>query len=58
MLNPVTLGELTDVVRLWVDCAMQMTPRSVEWMRRLHRQQIATYGRALEIVPHTERAAA
>lgn len=58
MLNPVTLNELTDVVRLWVDCAMQMTPRSIEWMRRLHQQQIATFGRMLKVVPYAERAAA
>ena len=58
MLNPVTLGELTDVVRLWVDCAMQMTPRSIEWMRRLHQQQLAAFGRPLEVAPCDDRIAA
>ncbi len=58
LLNPVTLNELTDIVRLWVDCAMQMTPRSIEWMRRLHQQQIATFGRTLAIAPQEDRAAA
>lgn len=58
LLRPVTLQELTDVVQLWVDSAMQLTPRSLQWMRRLHQQQVAAFGRPLALVPPVERAAA
>jgi len=58
LLRPVTLQELTDVVQLWVDSAMQLTPRSLQWMRRLHQQQLSAFGRPLELVPRDVRAAA
>ena len=53
MLRPVTHEELCDVVQLWVDCALQMSPRSLEWMRRLHQQQRAAFGRTgrMTLVP-------
>ena len=52
MLNPVTLSELHEVVRLWVDCAMRLSPRGQAWMRRLLQQQVANFGEsaALRVV--------
>ncbi len=58
MLRPVTLQELTDVVQLWVESAMQLSPRSLQWMRRLHQQQVAAFGRPLALVSAPERQAA
>jgi len=37
------------VVKLWVDCALQMSPRSLEWMQRLHQRQLAIFGRPLQL---------
>jgi len=48
MIRPVTIQELYEVVKLWVDCAMQMSPRSLEWMQRLYQRQLAVFGRPLE----------
>jgi DSF synthase len=58
LLRPVTLQELTDVVQLWVDSAMKLSPRSLQWMRRLHQQQVAAFGCPLELVPRVELSAA
>ena len=51
MIRPVTMQELYEVVTMWVDCAMQMSPRSLEWMQRLYQRQLAVFGRPLEICP-------
>jgi DSF synthase len=58
LLRPVTLSELNDVVRLWVDCALRLSPRGFEWMRRLHKQQISAFGVGLAVVPNENRIAA
>jgi DSF synthase len=50
MLRPITLDELSEVVRLWIDAAMNLSARGQEWMRRLHRQQIAQFG-GIGLVP-------
>jgi DSF synthase len=44
LLRPVTLNELNEVVRLWVDCALRLSARGQQWMRRLHQQQLASFG--------------
>jgi hypothetical protein len=36
-------------VQLWVDCAVQLEPRSLEWMQRLYQRQLAVFGRPLEL---------
>jgi hypothetical protein len=36
---------------------MQLTPLGLDWMRRLHQQQLAAFGTRLSIVP-TEAVAA
>ena len=51
LLHPVTLQELNDVVRLWVDSAMRLPARSLRWMQRLHQQQLQVFGPALNLVP-------
>ncbi len=58
MLRPITINEMNDVVRLWVDCAMQLSPRGLAWMRRLHQQQLTAFGGELSVVPSLERVAA
>jgi DSF synthase len=50
LIRPITLQELHGVVKLWVDCALQMSPRSLEWMQRLHQRQLAIFGRPLQNV--------
>jgi DSF synthase len=49
MIRPVGMQELHDVVKIWVDCAMQLSPRSLEWMQRLYQRQMAIFGRPLEL---------
>jgi DSF synthase len=49
LIRPVGLQELHEVVQLWVDCAVQLEPRSLEWMQRLYQRQLAIFGRPLEI---------
>jgi DSF synthase len=51
LLRPISLNELHDVVRLWVDCALQLTPRAQTWMRRLHQQQASLFDHRLSLVP-------
>ena len=41
-----TLQELNDVVKIWVDCALKLSPRGLEWMQRLYQRQVAIFGRA------------
>jgi len=47
MIRPVGLQELHDVVKLWVDCALSLDARSLEWMQRLFQRQLAIFGRPL-----------
>jgi DSF synthase len=49
MIRPLGMQELHDVVKIWVDCAMQLSPRSLEWMQRLYQRQLAIFGRPLEL---------
>jgi DSF synthase len=44
MIRPVGLQELHDVVKIWVDCAMNLESRSLEWMQRLYQRQLAIFG--------------
>lgn len=47
LVRPLSLQELHDVVKLWVDCALQLSPRSLQWMQRLYQRQLAIFGSAL-----------
>lgn len=49
IVRPLGLQELHDVVQLWVDCALKLSPRSLEWMQRLYQRQLAVFGRPLEL---------
>lgn len=51
IIRPIALQELYEVVKIWVDCALQLSPHSLEWMQRLHQRQLAIFGCPLEIVP-------
>jgi DSF synthase len=51
MVRPVTLAELHEVVRLWVDSAMNLSPRGLEWMQRLYQRQLSVFGAGLAIAP-------
>ena len=44
MLRPVTLHELYEVVGLWVNVALTLSPRGQEWMRRVYLQQRRAFG--------------
>lgn len=58
LVRPVTVAELHDVVRLWVDCALKLSPRGLEWMQRLHQRQLSVFGHSLSVAPeHAQRAA-
>lgn len=46
LVQPVTLAEMQAIAAIWVDCAMQLSTRSLAWMRRLYRQQVANFGHA------------
>ena len=46
LVRPVTLQELNDVVKIWVDCALKLSPRGLEWMQRLYQRQVAIFGRS------------
>ena len=50
LIRPVTRQELHEVVRLWVDCALQLSPRGLEWMQRLYQRQLAIFGASLSAV--------
>jgi len=49
LVDPVTLQELHEVVKIWVDCALHLSPRSLEWMQRLYQRQLAIFGKPLEL---------
>jgi DSF synthase len=49
MIRPVGLQELHDVVKLWVDCALSLDARSLEWMQRLFQRQLAIFGKPLSV---------
>jgi len=49
MIRPVGLQELHDVVKLWVDCALNLDTRSLEWMQRLFQRQLTIFGRPLSV---------
>lgn len=44
MIRPVGLQELHDVVKIWVECAMNLETRGLEWMQRLYQRQLAIFG--------------
>jgi DSF synthase len=44
LIRPVGLQELHDIVKIWVDCALRLDPRSLEWMQRLHQRQLTIFG--------------
>jgi DSF synthase len=58
LLRPINLNELNEVVRMWVDCAMHLSPRGQAWMKRLHQQQLANFGSPLSLVPGSTHAMA
>jgi len=49
MIHPVELQELHDIVKLWVDCALGLDTRSLEWMQRLFQRQLAIFGQPLSV---------
>ena len=51
IIRPIVLQELHEVVKLWVDCALGMSPQSLEWMQRLYQRQLAIFGRRIEVAP-------
>jgi len=50
IVRPVVLQELHDVVKLWVDCALEMSPQSLEWMQRLYQRQLGIFAREIQTV--------
>lgn len=50
IVRPIALQELYDVVKIWVDCALQLSPHSLEWMQRLHQRQLAIFGSSIDMV--------
>ena len=53
LVRPLGLQELHEVVKIWVDCALQLSPRSLEWMQRLYQRQLVIFGHSLEIAAST-----
>jgi DSF synthase len=55
LIRPIGLQELHDVVKIWVDCAVNLSPRSLEWMQRLYQRQLSIFGHPLELAtdPYT-----
>jgi DSF synthase len=49
LIRPISMQELYDVVKVWVDCALQLSPRSLQWMQRLYQRQLAIFGAPLEL---------
>ena len=49
LVRPVGLQELHEIVKIWVDCALKLSPRNLEWMQRLYQRQLAIFGRPLEL---------
>lgn len=56
LIRPITRQELHDVVKIWVDCALKLSPRGLEWMQRLYQRQLSIFGKPLA-VEIDERAA-
>jgi DSF synthase len=50
LVRPVSLQELYDVTKIWVDCAIDLDERSLAWMRRLNQRQLQLFGHGLELV--------
>ncbi len=44
LIRPITRQELLDVATLWVDCAMQLPERGLNWMQRLSSRQRQVFG--------------
>lgn len=44
LVRPITEQELLDVVQIWVDCALDLDLRSLEWMQRLYQRQLGIFG--------------
>jgi len=44
LIRPLSMQELHDVAKIWVDCALKLTPRGLEWMQRLYQLQLAVFG--------------
>ena len=53
LLRPVSLQELHDVTKIWVDCALDLDDRSIAWMRRLHQRQLQIFGEKPALVSVT-----
>ena len=48
LIRPLAMQELHDVAKIWVDCALKLSPRGLEWMQRLYQRQLSIFGRPLE----------
>jgi DSF synthase len=48
LIRPVAMQELHDIAKIWVDCALKLSPRGLEWMQRLYQRQLSIFGRPLE----------
>jgi len=48
IIRPIALQELHDVAKLWVDCALGLSPQSLEWMQRLYQRQLSIFGHRME----------
>jgi DSF synthase len=48
LIRPVNFQELHDIVKIWVDCALELSPHGLEWMQRLYQRQLAVFGRPFE----------
>ena len=49
MLRPVTLQELYEVVGIWVNIALGLSPRGQDWMRRVYLQQRRAFNSDLQV---------
>lgn len=56
IVRPLSLQELYDVVKIWVDSALRLDGRSLQWMQRIYQRQIAIFGKPLELASITTRA--
>lgn len=45
LVRPLNMQELHEVARIWVDCALNLSPRSLEWMQRLYQRQVTIFGK-------------
>ena len=57
LIRPVGLQELHDIVKIWVDCALRLDTRSMEWMQRLYQRQLAIFGTPLQLAAIRPRRA-